>query len=204
MYNIPLNRYGGYDFLAIKVVLQPGILFCLTGMPVQELANTFIDAEALWGKEVRLVLQQLADVQELKQMLTILDNFFEYLFKHRLCKTLHPVDKAGRFIIYQQRASTLEWLADQSCLSKRQFIRKFEQRQGISPKLFDRIVRFDRAYRMKNKFPEADWLYIALSCGYYDYQHLVKDYKEFTNFTPQSLFELERNTPERKFSIHEC
>lgn len=81
MYEIPINRYGGYDFLAIKIVLQPGILYRLTGISPQELANSFIDAEALWGKEVRLVLQELTDAQELKQMLTILDKFFWIFFQ---------------------------------------------------------------------------------------------------------------------------
>lgn len=42
MYNIPINRYGGYDFWAIKVVLQPTALYCLTGIPAQELTNTYL------------------------------------------------------------------------------------------------------------------------------------------------------------------
>jgi hypothetical protein len=56
---------------------------------------------------------------------------------------------------------------------------------------------------MKNAHPGLDWLSIALACCYYDYQHLVRDYKEFTNLTPQSLFELERKVPERKFAVFE-
>lgn len=203
MYEIPINRYGGYDFLAIKVVLQPGILYRLTGILPQELTNSFTDAEVFWGKDVRMTCDRLMQAQTLSEMFGTVETFLKYLFNTYLNKRTHPVDKASGFILQQKNPVSLEWLADQSCLSKRQFIRKFEERLGISPKTFDRIVRFDRAYRMKNAHPDLDWLSIAVDCGYYDYQHLVRDYKEFTNLTPQALFELEREVPERRFAVFE-
>ena len=52
---------------------------------------------------------------------------------------------------------------------------------------------------MKNRHPERDWLTIALHCGYYDYQHLAKDYKEFTGYTPSAFADIENNAPERSF-----
>ncbi len=204
MYNGPINRHGGYDFLAIKVVLQPGILFRLTGIPLQELANSYIDAEDLWGKEPRMTCERLKNVQTLEEMFCLLEIFLKFFFTSHVKKSKHPVDKASEFILHQKNPASLDWLADQSCLSKRQFIRKFEERVGISPKTFDRVTRFDKAYRMKNAHPELDWLAIALACGYYDYQHLVRDYKEFSNLTPQALFELEREVAERKFTVFEC
>lgn len=204
IYTVPLNRHGGYDFLAIKVVLQPGVLFCLTGFQAHELTDTFLDAEALWGKEIRLVCQRLTSAGDLPEMFLILEKFLAHLFTFRLCRNLHSVDKATRFILDGAQIASMEWLASQSCLSTRQFIRKFEERSGIRPKQFACMVRFDQAYRMKNADPSQDWLSIALACGYYDYQHLVKDYKEFTNHTPQSLFDLERKVPQRRFSTYEC
>ncbi|QHT68550.1 helix-turn-helix transcriptional regulator [Rhodocytophaga rosea] len=153
MYDVPINRYGGHDFVAIKVVMQPGILLRLTGILPQELSNSFVDAENLWGKEVRITCERLINAQDLPEMFSILEIFFNNLFMIHLNKKAHPVDKASLFILNQKDPASLEWLADQSCLSKRQFIRKFEERQGISPKSFDRITRFDRAYRMKNAQP---------------------------------------------------
>ncbi len=97
---------------------------------------------------------------------------------------------------------SLDWLARQSSLSIRQFIRKFEERTGVSPKMFDRISRFDRVYRLKNNQPDLDWLSIALANGYYDYQHLAKDYRDFTRMTPVSFYETDRKAPERLFGMH--
>jgi AraC-like DNA-binding protein len=67
----------------------------------------------------------------------------------------------------------------------------------MPPKQFLQISRFDKAFRMKNRFPGRDWLSVALHCGYYDYQHLVKDYKEFTGYTPTQFFAIDNHAPER-------
>ena len=39
----------------------------------------------------------------------------------------------------------------------------------------------------------------AIRCGYHDYQHLVKDYKEFTGYTPPQFFAIDNGSPERVF-----
>lgn len=70
---------------------------------------------------------------------------------------------------------------------------------GVSPKLYARIIRFDQAFRMRNRYPQLDWLSIAIYCGYHDYQHLVKDYKDFTGCTPNEFYALEQLAPERFF-----
>jgi transcriptional regulator GlxA family with amidase domain len=90
-----------------------------------------------------------------------------------------------------------------ACLSHRQFDRKFLERVGVSSKQYMQIIRFDKAFRMKNRYPEKDWLTIALHCGYYDYQHPVRDYKDFTGCTPNQFLEVENQAPERTFGEKE-
>lgn len=194
--DIPIYRYGGHDFWAIKVIFQPGMLYRLTGIPLPELTNTFIDAEAIWGTTIRAVCSRLNSSDDLVEMLDIIGLFLERLIK-TVPKAESPVDKASQSILHQKQPVSLDQLAHQSCLSVRQFIRKFDERMGVSPKTFDRIIRFDKALRMKNKYSDLDWLSIALVCGYCDYQHLAKDYKEFAHLTPSSFLELEKTTTER-------
>ncbi|MDQ6758084.1 MAG: AraC family transcriptional regulator [Bacteroidota bacterium] len=202
MYTIPIYRYGGNDFFAIKVVLQPTALYHLIRTPLPGLTNYFIDAEDVWGNEIQLVCDQLNTMKDLTQIIKLIESFFEGLIKN-LSKAPHPIDKVSHHILNEESNASLEWLARQSCLSVRQFIRKFEERIGISAKTYTRIIRFDKAYRMKNSQPHLDWLYIALACNYHDYQHLVKDFKEFTNLTPPAFYELEKTSPERSFGLFE-
>jgi transcriptional regulator GlxA family with amidase domain len=74
---------------------------------------------------------------------------------------------------------------------------------GISPKTYARIVRFDNAMKLQNAQPHKDWLSIALDCGYYDYQHMVKDFKDFTRETPTEFVQKEDSAPERVLGLKE-
>src|SRR5690606_28915613 len=202
IYTIPLIRYGGRDFLAIKVVLQPTVLSRLKILEVKELTNTFIDAEDSLGKEISVLQEKLSFMNELNSMIATIEDFFLHLIRKRL-KPAEPIDKASAFIFNHEHMLSLDWLANQSCLSVRQFIRRFEEHVGLKPKMFQKIIRFDRAYRLKNNRPDLDWLHIAIACGYNDYQHLVKDFKEFTNLTPPAFYKIEKASPERRFALHE-
>jgi AraC-like DNA-binding protein len=200
IYTVPIYRYGGNDFLAIKVVLQPFMLYKLIKHPVGDLTNKFINAEDVWGSDVHSVCERLTELDDLAQMITIIERFIENQIK-KINKCFHPIDKVPGYILNTKSDASIGWLADQSCLSIRQFIRKFEERVGISAKKFEKIIRFDKAYRMKNSYPEYDWLYIAIACEYHDYQHMVKDFQEFTYLTPPLFYELEKKSPERSFGL---
>lgn len=201
-HTMPTYRYGGHDFLAIRVVFQPGALYRLTGVPAGELTNTFVDAEAIWPKAIRLVSERLNSTDELTHMLTIIEAFLTGLIQS-FRKNHHAVDATSRLMLQQPQRVSLDHLADQSCLSVRQFIRKFEERIGLSPKQFDRIARFDKAYRMRNKYPSLDWLSVALACGYYDHQHFAKDCKELTYLSPASFFAQNQQAPEHLLGLRE-
>jgi transcriptional regulator GlxA family with amidase domain len=111
----------------------------------------------------------------------------------------HPIDITSRMMFGQSEQYCLDSFVKDSCLCHRQFDRMFKERVGIPPKQFLQIIRFDRAFRMKNRYPDMDWLTIAIGCGYHDYQHLVKAYKEFTGYSPKQFFEIDNQAPERAF-----
>ena len=96
---------------------------------------------------------------------------------------------------------SLDWLADQACLSPRQLQRKFIERMGVGPKLYARICRFHKAFLWKESHPEADWLFIALNFGYTDFHHLFKDFKEFAGVTPNTLIHEYAQSPEKILNL---
>jgi AraC-like DNA-binding protein len=196
-----LIRDCGHDFWALKIIFQPCALFRLTGVNMCEFVTNFTDAENIFGKELNLLHSRLNSINDLDEMIIHIESYLIKIIS-RSIKEFHQIDQVAQNILFQTECQNLDKLAIQSFLSTRQFIRKFEQRTGISPKLFDKVVRFDRAYRMKNNNPNLDWSSIAYDCGYYDYQHLSKDYKEFTNHTPVEYLEIDKKAPERDFGLY--
>ncbi|AXE16521.1 AraC family transcriptional regulator [Runella rosea] len=196
------TRYVACDFWVLQIVLQPSAVFRLTGIPSYELTNTFIDAEAIWGKDIRTAHEQMCNSEDIEEVIIIAESFLEKIIRQSK-RNLHSVDKVGSLILNQYQSISIDRLADQICLSPRQFHRKFTERMGIGPKLFDKVVRFEKAFRMKNAYPHLDWLSIAIACGYYDHQHLAKDYKDFTHLSPGDFYKVDTQAPERNFGLRE-
>jgi transcriptional regulator GlxA family with amidase domain len=114
----------------------------------------------------------------------------------RATRNVLPVDRAAARLTADPRPISLDWLARQACLSPRQFNRKFTERIGVGPKLYSRLVRYHRAYRFKEVHPDIAWPTVAIECGYTDYQHLVRDFRQFTDATPNSWLQEDAESPE--------
>lgn len=192
------NRFVGKDFLVFQVVFNPGGLYRLTGIPSQQLNNCYFDAETVFQKDIKEVNDKLNDALNFNEMVDVVESFLLNQI-HKGVKEFHRLDQVSHLILKADKILNIDWLAKESCLSLRQFERKFIERMGVSPKYFSKIARFENAFRMRNKEPNSNWLSIAVRCGYYDYQHLAKDYKEFTSQTPTDFHLLDNASPERKF-----
>lgn len=191
-----LNFHLPPEYLMVKVHFNPGILFRLLSVPLDELKENCFDAEAMISGQVREVNEQLANANSYEQMVKIVESYLMLLIR-RMKKEIHPVDKVTNYLLKNPSRFSLDRLANEACLSPRQFDRKFIERVGISPKLYSRIVRFNQAYNFKEANPEASWFTIALEFGYNDYQHLVKDFKNFSNVSPLLLKAEDDRSPEK-------
>ena len=69
-------------------------------------------------------------------------------------------------------------------VSQKKFIRLFTEQVGYTPKLYLRVTRFQRLLDRVWNAPKVDWAHIAAAHGYYDQPHLIRDFREFSGFTP--------------------
>ena len=187
-------------FLSLQVVFQPGALHRLLNIPAIEFTNRVFEAEDVMGKEIEYVNEQLFNAKSHHEMIVIIESYL-------LCKVnkikneRRNIDTIAQQMLQLQQTKTLDWFVSNAFLCHRQFDRKFIESAGISPKEYLRVIRFDQAYRLKNQKPESSWFNIAIICGYYDYQHLVKDYKAFTGYSPAAFFAMD--SPERLLGTEE-
>jgi AraC-like DNA-binding protein len=194
------NLYVSHEYLMIHIRFQPGGLFKLLRIPMTELVHQNFDAELIMGQEVKEVQERLTEAESYDAMLMILNNYFQKKFR-QLRNTSQPIDKIGQLILKNPHEFSLKKIAKEACLSHRQFEKRFTQQIGITPKFYARICRFYQAYELKEYQPSLDWLSVAIQTGYNDYQHLVKDFKQFAGTTPNTLIQESLNNPERRFNI---
>lgn len=184
------------EFLMFRVHFKPGVLFRLLNVPVVEFSGAYFDAELVLGKKMQEVNEQLAGAKSYTEMVAAVENFLLKMVG-RAKQDVHSVDHVADCLTAEPSRFSLDWLASQACLSPRQFNRKFTERMGVGPKLYSRLVRFYYAYLFKEAHPHIDWFTVAIHFGYADYQHLVKDFKQFTNATPNLWIQEEGASPEK-------
>ncbi len=171
------------DFLMLQVIFQAGAMHRLLSLSSNELTGQYCDAELVLGSRLSTVNEQLANAKDYP---AVIERVEEYMLS-RLKKVkinAHPIDTIGQYLLVNPSSFSLDWLSDQACLSPRQFERKFNERMGIGPKLYSRVSRFLLALQHKEAHPELDWRTVAILFGYTDYDHLAKDFKQFSGVTP--------------------
>ena len=102
-------------------------------------------------------------------------------------KEILPLDYALNLLLRNDGNIAIEKLASLSCLSLKQFERKCQERLGMNPKMYARILRFSKAYRMHEACPKIRWIEIAYEAGYFDQMHMIKDFKVFAGVNPSVI-----------------
>jgi AraC-like DNA-binding protein len=194
-----IYRYNSSSLLNLQIVFQPTAVFRLTGMSAFEFTNKRFDAEYFFPN-IRFVLEELQEAKNYSELLSIANKFATSIVSHARKET-HQLDAAANSMIKRSGNISLDWLAKESCFCPKQFERKFYERVGVNPKTYARLIRFNKAFNVKNANPDWDWLRIAIECNYFDYQHLVRDYKSFTGLNPGNFHVLESNSPECKLGL---
>ncbi|RFS26721.1 AraC family transcriptional regulator [Chitinophaga silvatica] len=195
-----IKRYAGKNFFNFQIVFQSTALFRLTGIPSYELTNRCIDAKTIFSNNICFVLEELQHAMSYGEMLGIADKFVAMLIKNTK-KEAHQLDVVSNLMLQSNNNISVDYLAKETNLCIKQFKRKFNERAGINPKMYARIIRLTKAFNTKNANPDWDWLRVAIECNYYDYQHLVKDFHNFTGLSPNALFQYELNAPESRLGL---
>jgi AraC-like DNA-binding protein len=169
------------------VHFKPGGAFPFLGLPADELADSHVDLETLWGYSASLLRERLCEAATPAHRFEILqESLIDHLFRpiEQHYAVSHALDA-----MYGSVDVSVKEIAKDVGLSQRRFAELFKREVGMTPKLFSRIQRFQRArgtIHLQDDSP--DWAGIAVECGYFDQSHLIREFLEFSGFTPAAYF----------------
>lgn len=196
------HRQGGTDFCVYQIEFEPGALHRLMGGgSLATLTDETLDAEAVFPDLTR-VADQIAEARTCEGMVAIAEAWLTRKIDGRR-RGADAADWAATRLVAGE-ARSLDRLAQRAGLTPRALHRTFRERVGVSPKLFARIARLDRMIRARNAAPDSDWLSLAIDAGYYDHQHMARDFRELCLSSPTAFYAVERAAPERVFGLAEC
>jgi AraC-like DNA-binding protein len=75
-------------------------------------------------------------------------------------------------------------------VSPKTLIRLFAEQVGMTPKAYLRVARFQRVLERVHLAASIDWMEVVERHGYYDQPHFIREFKEFSGFSPTEYFRL--------------
>jgi AraC-like DNA-binding protein len=189
--NIKVHRQLG----AIRVDFLPGGMYRMLGIPMHELFDGGYDALDFFGAKMRSINDQLQHASNLEEGKNIVEKFL--LSQIQKLKIILPFDSALLILLHNNGNIPIEKTAQFSCLSIKQFERKCKERIGMNPKMYSRILKFSKAYRLHESCPQLSWTQIAYEAGYFDQMHMIKDFKVFAGVNPSVIEQQLLSTPLR-------
>lgn len=163
-------------------MLHPGAVELLLGVPADELADTHLPLEAFWGRAVSGARERLLEVRDPAAQLSL----FESMLAARLPRVrgLHPAVAHALSRFSSIDGGNVREAVVESGYSHRGFIALFRRAVGLSPKLYLRVLRFQRALARVAADPKASWVELALEAGYSDQPHFVREFRALTGISP--------------------
>jgi AraC-like DNA-binding protein len=186
----PYASYFGSDAIEevsiMGVHFRPGGAFPFLGFSAGDLASDHVNLAEIWKGHAEDLRAQLAEATSTAQRFRLLE---QALIDH-LQRPLQRHPAVATALAAHERCTAsmrTRELARVVGLSERRFIDVFRAEVGTSPKLFDRIQRFQRVLAQTRVADVVDWAALAAACGYYDQSHLIRDFSQFTGITPTNF-----------------
>jgi AraC-like DNA-binding protein len=175
-------------FRDFVVAFRPTGFHRLFGIPMGQITNRVFEASQLLGARVRQLHECLHSAAGIRAMAQLTEDFLRGWLARAL--PFHPIQMAASEVIARHGEIKIDDLARQVELSGRQLERKFAEQVGIPPKLYCRISRLDYALRLKEATPQRTWTELTFLAGYFDQNHMVKDFKALAGTAPSEFFRL--------------
>jgi AraC-like DNA-binding protein len=180
-------RYLGYskETALLLIQFQEAGAAAFSDVPLYELSGLHISLDNLIHRQkLQDMQEQLAEASNNSQRFSLVERFMLSALRERRFDPLivHAVQK----IKSVHGNIRIRDLVTSLSISQDPFEKRFRQTIGVSPKQFAKIVRLQDVigkYSQLKNLTEA-----ALTAGYFDQAHFIKDFKSFTGQTPKAFF----------------
>jgi len=172
----------------LGVQFKPGGAFAFFGGSAREFADVHVSLEDIWGRDAERLHQRLVQAPTPEDKIEILFREMAHRFSEQ---THHPaVAIALRLFGRCPHSVSIKSVAREAEVSPKKLIRLFAEEVGMTPKAYLRVSRFQQVIERVHTAASIDWMEVVERHGYYDQPHFIREFKEFSGFTPTEYFKL--------------
>lgn len=168
-----------------NILFQPTGLNRLVGINMTSLVNQDPAASDVLGKSAAALGDAVRAVPEFDSRVAAVEHWVATMLDRR--GPDGAIGLASRRMNALRGRARIADLVGNSGLSASQFQRRFATQVGMTPKLFARTIRFDRAQVARRDAPSRPWTDIIHELGYFDQAHFIRECHAFASLPPTAL-----------------
>jgi len=163
----------------IGIVFQAGGFSPFVSDATHLFSNRSVDLQDVWGGSTSTLRDRLRELATPQARLHALEKFLLQTFSGSL-RRQPMVDFALSRFRQAPGIATVRQVAQSTGWSERRFSQIFREQVGFSPKVWTRILRFQRAVQQLHTGVDLPWADLALDCGFYDQSHFANEFRAFS------------------------
>lgn len=188
----PITIPSGNGAAMMVVSFKKGMAAPFFPFPMEEIADSVIDADLIWGSDFGDLRERLLDVKNVQKRFVLVEEFLLRTFASKL--QLNPcVAFAIDEMSNRPDSLSIARMNEKIGYSQKHFTEMFRKSVGVTPKSFLKIMRFQKAVKTIDAAASIEWDMIAQDCGFYDQAHFINDFKHFSGFTPEQYAKIQTN-----------
>ncbi len=182
MFVIQFKPFGAFPFFHI---------------PIQDLNEKVVPAEDVFGTNILDLRELILAKETSEEKFSIAEEWLNNQFdstKIPPSDLLIALEK-----IQTESVANYTTIVENYPKSQKHLIDQFKKYIGLTPKYYQRILRFNEILQQIHKNEKIDWAQIAYQCEYSDQSHFIKEFKHFSGFNPQEFIKEDFHKDEPNF-----
>ena len=174
----------------IAVVFNPTGACHFFRFPLMEVENQSVNLRDIFNKEIMQIEEKICNETLMGKRIEVIEEF--------LLQKLLPIHNSNLILIQNSlnllkqnrgQISALE-LSGKLSVTTKSLERKFSALLGKTPKQFIKLIRFQEVVLDISRNRNIDLTEYAYRYGYFDQSHFIKDFKNYTGYTPKEFLSL--------------
>lgn len=166
----------------VAICFHPGMAYKFIQVPMHTLSNTTTALADIWDGTAAEIEDKMAGASNNEVRVSLIQEYL--LNKLANGKDDLQITHCLRQVRLSEGLIPVGELVSDTGLSQRHLSRKFQEYVGLSPKEYLRVSRFILSLDHLKKYPLLSLTEVAYKSGYYDQAHFIRDYKDYTGYTP--------------------
>lgn len=175
-------RFNNNTDKVFIVRFHPGAFYQLVGLDTQYFRYNPVTPFEYITRNSNFSIEEFFGCNSIEEKIAFVETYVQHSFTETgTPETLH---KTLDYIHKLKGKSTVRKLTSDAGVNYKWLERSFVQHIGLLPKEYIQLQRFIHAYLELVGWRDVDLMRIAISNGYYDSNHFLKDFKAYTGKTP--------------------